>query len=311
MRLLVDDLDARSRNHGFAALHAHPAIEVRLFNPHAYRAGTIPMALGWANRFNRLTRRMHNKSWIVDNRIAVVGGLGVFRRLLELAAGLPDDPLKASPAYEGGDESAVLAAMLPWMEATEQRLTLASPYFVPGRDGAALLIGLAGEGREVRVLTNSLAANDVAAVHGGYARHRKKLIKGGVQLWELKPEPGGPQTSFAGSSVASLHTKALVVDGTAVFVGSYNLDPRSTALNCEQVVFVSDPALAAEVEALFAIETGPERAWRVTHGAGGLRWDDDIETHDSDPGATAGRRGRNSGLCLARKWRGSSLQRGG
>lgn len=384
VRLLVDDLDARSHNDGFAALHAHPAIEVRLFNPHAYRKGTIPLTLEWVNSFGRLTRRMHNKSWIVDNRIAVVGGRNLgneyfdvsvdgnfidldfamvgpvvraasvafdeywnsplaypmsalspenvsdaaladlrarlakwvsnarassyaallaehegARRLLaggELLtwsaefAFIADHPLKASPTYEGRDESAVLDAMLPSMQATGDRLTLLSPYFVPGRDGQALLIGLASEGREVRVLTNSLAANDVAAVHGGYTRYRKKLVKGGVQLWELKPEPGGKATGLAGSSVASLHTKALVVDGASLFVGSYNLDPRSTALNCEQVVFVSHPALAAEVEALFAIETGSERAWRVTHGAGGLRWDDGIETHHSDPGATAGRR---------------------
>jgi putative cardiolipin synthase len=33
VRLLVDDLDARARNDGFAALAAHPNVEVRLFNP--------------------------------------------------------------------------------------------------------------------------------------------------------------------------------------------------------------------------------------------------------------------------------------
>ena len=75
------------------------------------------------------------------------------------------------------------------------------------------------------MLTNSLAANDVAAVHGGYSRHRKALIEGGVQLWEFKPLSGPNSSSLFGSSGASLHTKALTVDGRTLFVGSYNLDP--------------------------------------------------------------------------------------
>ena len=39
VRILVDDLDARAKNTGFAALDAHPDIEVRLFNPTASRSG--------------------------------------------------------------------------------------------------------------------------------------------------------------------------------------------------------------------------------------------------------------------------------
>ena len=76
------------------------------------------------------------------------------------------------------------------------------PYFVPGAgsDGRARQHVVSG-GRDVRILTNSLAANDVAAVHGGYARHRKDLLEGGVQIWELKPLPGTQRTaSLFGSS---------------------------------------------------------------------------------------------------------------
>src|SRR5690606_20848362 len=97
----------------------------------------------------------------------------------------------------------------------------------------------ADSGASVRVLTNSLAANDVAAVHGGYSRYREPLLKGGVQLWEMKPLVGTQvDASLFGSSGASLHTKALSVDGIMLFVGSYNLDPRSTWLNSEQGVLV-------------------------------------------------------------------------
>src|SRR5688572_6796054 len=73
VRLLVDDLDARAKNDGFAALAAHPTIEVRLFNPWVTRKGTLAQAGEGAFSFKRINRRMHNKSWIADNRIAVVG----------------------------------------------------------------------------------------------------------------------------------------------------------------------------------------------------------------------------------------------
>ena len=121
VRLLLDDLDARAKNDGLAALAAHPQVEVRMFNPWVTRKGTLAQAGEGALNFKRINRRMHNKSWIADNRIAVVGGRNVgdeyfgageemnfvdldfamlgpvvrdvsanFRPLLELALSLPD-----------------------------------------------------------------------------------------------------------------------------------------------------------------------------------------------------------------------------
>ena len=66
--------------------------------------------------------------------------------------------------------------MLPRLEAAvgapQRQLDLVSPYFVPTKDGTAALIGMAERGVSVRVLTNSLAATDVAPVHAGYAKYR-------------------------------------------------------------------------------------------------------------------------------------------
>jgi putative cardiolipin synthase len=112
-----------------------------------------------------------------------------------------------------------------------------------------------------------------------------------VELWELKPTPGNKvESSFFGSSGASLHTKALTADGRLAFVGSYNLDPRSTSLNCEQGVFVESPPVAAQLEEIFRIDTSPEHAWFVTLEGGDLRWRDDGQVYDSSPEASAGRR---------------------
>jgi putative cardiolipin synthase len=160
-------------------------------------------------------------------------------------------------------------------------------------------VNTAKSGSEVRILTNSLAANDVAAVHGGYSRYRHKLLKGGVQLWELKPlagsgsgsgSGGGADKSLFGSSGASLHTKGFSIDGKTLFVGSYNLDPRSTWLNCEQGVLVESPALVEQFRAIFEKQTAGSHAWHVTREAGELRWADDHGVSSKDPQTTFSQR---------------------
>ncbi len=77
VRLLVDDMDARAKNAGFAALAAHPNIDVRLFNPFASRTGMLRLVGEGLTDFERINRRMHNKSWIADNRVALVGGRNI------------------------------------------------------------------------------------------------------------------------------------------------------------------------------------------------------------------------------------------
>lgn len=130
------------------------------------------------------------------------------------------------------------------------QLDLISPYFVPGDIGADQLAALAQSGVATRVVTNSLAATDVAAVHHGYARHRKTLLQAGAQLFELKPDHPAPHRSDRfklGSSSASLHGKALVVDRSRVFIGSMNIDPRSVNLNTEMGVVIESASLAQAI----------------------------------------------------------------
>ena len=385
VRLLVDDMDARAKNAGFAALAVHPRIEVRLFNPFATRSGGLRLAGEGVRDFSRINRRMHNKSWIADNRIALVGGRNLgdeyfsasdavnfvdldfvmigpvvrdvsasFDRfwnsssawpmesldaaavneaaleklrdrlaahaaaardseyaqalrdddgIRKLAAGewalqwsaryrfVSDDPAKVTMKKRDAARAAVAVAIAPMIRDSQQQVQVISPYFVPGKRGTASLIKRAKAGTRVQILTNSLAANDVAAVHGGYSRHRKQLVEGGVALWELKPAGGkAAESSIKGSSGASLHTKALTADGRASFVGSYNLDPRSTWLNTEQGVLVEDPVLAGQLSGIFALQTNGSRAWQVSLEGDELRWTDGELSYDSDPKASAGQR---------------------
>jgi len=134
-----------------------------------------------------------------------------------------------------------------------REVDLVSPSFVPGERGTAALARYPESGVKLRVITNSLAATDVAAVHAGYASRRVDLLRAGVGLYELKPDPdaaGGPRWRLVGSSAASLHGKTFAVDRQQrAYVGSFNIDPRSIRLNTEMGLVIDSPVLADDISA--------------------------------------------------------------
>ena len=120
------------------------------------------------------------------------------------------------------------------LQQAESDFLLISPYFVPTSEGTTALAAATQEGINVTIITNSLASNDVFAVHGWYAKYRKDLLKGGVKLYEVKVDPSLKKNrSWLGSSHTSLHAKTFIIDNHIVFVGSFNFDPRSAYINTE------------------------------------------------------------------------------
>ncbi|PLC53750.1 hypothetical protein CR155_09840 [Pollutimonas nitritireducens] len=131
---------------------------------------------------------------------------------------------------------------------------LISPYFVPAEAGVLSFTALAKRGVKLQVLTNSLDATDVAAVHAGYAKRREPLLKAGVELYEMKRMSDGPRekgTGRFGSSGSSLHAKTFTVDSERVFVGSFNFDPRSAKLNTELGFVIESPEMAMQINTSF------------------------------------------------------------
>lgn len=385
VRLLLDDINASGRDRAYLALDAHPNISVRLFNPSRARSPGIRRGIEMALRVFSVMRRMHNKAWIADGRLAIVGGRNIgdayfdaaetsnFRdidllltgpvvaeteavfdaywnsevampiralarrrggTLEQQRAGLDDrEQSEAARPYleranerisvfammDGalathwtseakivsdppekavgrGAENWIMSALMPVIASAENRVEITSPYFVPGKGGIERLKRMRDAGIDVAVLTNSLAATDVAAVHGGYAPYRRALLQAGVRLYELQPYRHRRRISLMGSRGASLHTKAFTVDRRAGFVGSFNFDPRSVSLNTEMGVLFADEGLAEEIRRQFAEDTGPHTSYRVLLAAdGSLRWlcaDDDgnerVWTHE--PQASLARR---------------------
>jgi putative cardiolipin synthase len=167
-----------------------------------------------------------------------------------------------------------------------------SPYFIPGDQGSDTLIKLHKRGVKVQVLTNSQKSNDVEAAFAGYEPYRKELIEHGLNIYELRPDAGGNliinKKTKLGKVVSGLHTKAMVFDEESSFVGSFNLDPRSSSINTEGGIYVESPAFAKRVLKYMHEGVKAENAYRlVLDKNGDIAWMTETkgkkEVYHSDP----------------------------
>jgi putative cardiolipin synthase len=86
IRLLLDDFSVTTRNAELLRLDAHPSIEVRVFNPWAARGARIAKIAELLRRLHELNPRMHNKTYIADGQLAIVGGRNIGDRYFGLYA---------------------------------------------------------------------------------------------------------------------------------------------------------------------------------------------------------------------------------
>lgn len=85
VRILVDDGDTVAGDEQILALNAHPDIEVRIFNPFAYRGHAVFLrGLEFLFHASRLDYRMHNKLIVADNTVALVGGRNIGNQYFQM-----------------------------------------------------------------------------------------------------------------------------------------------------------------------------------------------------------------------------------
>ena len=183
-----------------------------------------------------------------------------------------DSPDKASGAKQSlmGEH---LAHLLD--RENHREFLLEASYFIPGDPFVAALSRLKQQGGRAAVLTNSLATNDIIPAHAGYAPYRHALIKSGVELHELQPHARAMKRQFRllrGRSLASLHTKAMVLDRREIFIGSFNMDPRSLHLNTEMGYYVVSETLGKQVAEFIEEGLSPVNSYRLELAERKIRW---------------------------------------
>ncbi|MFQ3230047.1 phospholipase D family protein [Reinekea sp.] len=381
VRMLLDDNGIAGLDEALSALDRLENVQVRLFNPFVQRRFK---KLGFITDFSRVNRRMHNKSFTVDNTVTVIGGRnigdeyfgatsGILKQDLDLvavgsvvnevsvdfdkywasASAYPIEGIVGStktstyttaeymPAQLNNPErdvyiralkssslvTAIIAQepLFEWkptrmvsddpskgigkvdkegllmvklgevMGAPESTVLLVTPYFVPTQQGVDIFTALAKTGVSIDVLTNSMQATDVLSVHAGYAKHRKELLEGGVQLFELRPSTVDEESNIMklgpfGSSASSLHAKTFAVDSQRLFVGSFNFDPRSMNLNTELGFVLESSTLAEKVEDEFSQRVRPTAYQLILDEDNKILWvesNGDKQTiHSTEPGMT-------------------------
>jgi putative cardiolipin synthase len=196
---------------------------------------------------------------------------------------IADDPRKASEHRARNVPQVMIDALKETWASARGEVLAAMAYFVPGRRGTRDFVAMTRRGVNVRVLTNSLASNDVPAVHAGYTRYRRVLLRAGVTLFEYQRFGKRPEHHFFGkrrhrhgraSRSTALHSKTIVIDRRLAWIGSFNLDPRSARLNTEMAVLLESESLAADLARRMELDMTPDRSWRVMiiPGTRQVRW---------------------------------------
>jgi len=345
VRMLLDDMSLNKNTEAMIyALDQHKNIEVRLYNPFASRSFHLA---DYITDTSRINRRMHNKTFKVDDQVVVLGGRNIgneyfaadeisnFRDIDVMSIGpivkdvgkefdlywnslvvypvkafghnkatpvelvqlrielaeytesqrdskyaqdvyntdiykeavsgtqkpnpvklyhgvgkvIYDDPEKSTGK---SDKEVVYLKnlMVPYLEKVNHSFELISPYFVPGDGGTKNLIDLVKKGVKVRVVTNSLSSTDGVLAQSGYSRRRIELLKGGVEIYELKTEiksKASRSLRLKDTAKSGLHAKTYIFDRENIFIGSFNFDPRSADINTEVGVVYEVPEMATFV----------------------------------------------------------------
>ena len=282
VRLLTDWIGMRGTSRAFLDRMRARGVDARVFSPPGLRPwfGLIP--------------RDHRKLLVADGELGVTGGIGIgaewyrglirkkggtawrdrcvriegpaavdmeraFNSMWRRAAGQrmtkAERRLRRAPRNADIDVAKAAPSLVAVVEgepgrfrvgrafhlqaaAAERSIWLASAYFLPSFAEIDALAGAARDGVDVRLLLPS--RNDHPWVNRFTRGHYRRLLANGVRIWEWRGE--------------MMHAKTAVVDGVWTRVGSTDFNPLGVAINYELDVFIEDPDVGAEAEALFLLD---------------------------------------------------------
>ena len=179
------------------------------------------------------------------------------------------------------------------VRSARERLVFQTPYLIydPRQRRDLQRARRHNRGLRVVVSSNSLGAADHIHVYAISYKHRRALLrKMKLEIYEFKPVPGDVEEFVAGYRLlhrigidpdetpaaadapveidaptprVCIHAKTLVIDGKAALIGSHNFDPRSSNLNAECGLLISDADFAARVERQIFRDIHPRNSWTV------------------------------------------------
>lgn len=160
---------------------------------------------------------------------------------------------------------------------SREQVLIESAYLVLDERSIDIFQQLYHKGVEVKVLTNSMASNNLLMNHAGYAMVRENILAAGAELFELKPSfKSCPKMVIIEANcdhhLIGLHAKTAVFDRKSVYVGSLNFNIRSAFINTETALVIESPEIAAELADLILESMSLSNSWQATLHEGEVAW---------------------------------------
>jgi cardiolipin synthase len=171
----------------------------------------------------------------------------------------PEQPQPGSTIVQsvrGASESGcsdISTLFLTLLQLAQERVRIATAYFVPDTQLNERLCAAAERGVEVEILLPGPHADKRFVQLAGQSSY-KRLLECGVKIWHFEP--------------SMLHAKIMTVDGVVANIGSANLNARSTELDEEINLVAFDADLVRVLDAQF--DEDLRRSKAIAPG----RWED-------------------------------------
>ncbi|MBT6584658.1 MAG: phospholipase D family protein [Gammaproteobacteria bacterium] len=173
--------------------------------------------------------------------------------------------------HEDGDDLAeTTESLLELLSNTHDKIVFQTPYLVVHKKKVFNDLRKENPEMEIIVSTNSLGAADHFYAYAFSYKNKKHYVKKFEwQIHEMKPEPLDfsqmiypvPQIERTKNHYACIHAKTYLFDNEVVWLGSFNLDPRSARLNTEAGVIIRDPEFYELVESNIELKITARNAW--------------------------------------------------
>jgi putative cardiolipin synthase len=184
---------------------------------------------------------------------------------------LSDVPGKNSGEFGLGGGGELTNQLINAVKTARESILIQSPYLIMPEGGIELLGELVDRGVRIRISTNSLASTDNIPAFSGYQSQREDLLQSGVELYEYMDEPSIRTELIVrypriadNDPIFAMHAKSMVIDNKIVFIGTFNLDPRSANLNTEVGVLVESQELARQLGESIERDMLPGNSWQTT-----------------------------------------------
>jgi putative cardiolipin synthase len=181
---------------------------------------------------------------------------------------ISDAPGKNTNRFKMGGGGETTNQLIEVLAGARESVLIQTPYLVMPEGGIALLSELVQRGVRVRISTNSLASTDNLMAFSGYYNQRRKLLEAGLEIFEFRPDAAVRtrlnKREATSDTIFAIHAKSMVVDRRDIYVGTFNLDPRSANLNTEVGILMRNKQLADQLAESIEVDLRAENSWQIS-----------------------------------------------